>query len=345
MLFTDEEIKLQTRELWRTCFHDSEDFLDIYFGEKYTPTSNVTCRPDGRVVAAAQFLPYRMSLYGNVAHAGYVSGLATSPESRGRGLASQVLREGHRRLYRQGAALSFLIPGSPELRRFYENPRHGAYWTASYRVEEPLCAEGGDPSVEITSAEEWGYDLYAFFRRAVSRCPFALLPAENDFFAALSACDLEGGQMLVARRRRKLAGFCLAAPRPGGGCLVRELAVDSGSVRAAFIAALERTFGAGKVVAWRPVSGEAAGALPYAMARVVHVERFLKAVLQRHPNLTLQIGVDGDLDIPENNGYYSLAGGKVSLVPERPDTVVTPGGLAAMFLAAHPLHLPMMLDE
>ena len=31
MLLSPDEIKEQTRQLWRTCFDDTEDFMDIYF--------------------------------------------------------------------------------------------------------------------------------------------------------------------------------------------------------------------------------------------------------------------------------------------------------------------------
>ena len=37
MLLTPNEIKEQTRDLWRICFDDSEEFMDIYFQDKYTP--------------------------------------------------------------------------------------------------------------------------------------------------------------------------------------------------------------------------------------------------------------------------------------------------------------------
>ena len=66
MLYSPEEIKQQTRELWRTCFNHSEEFMDIYFDEKYTDEANLTIRHDGRVVAATQLLPYRFTFYGSV---------------------------------------------------------------------------------------------------------------------------------------------------------------------------------------------------------------------------------------------------------------------------------------
>ena len=79
MLLSPNEIKEQTRQLWRTCFNDTEDFMDIYFSDKYTDESNLTVRHNGQVVSAMQLLPYRITFYGTVQHAGYISGLATLP--------------------------------------------------------------------------------------------------------------------------------------------------------------------------------------------------------------------------------------------------------------------------
>ena len=42
MLLSQEEIKQQTRELWRNNFSHSDEFLDIYFDEKYADDNNLT---------------------------------------------------------------------------------------------------------------------------------------------------------------------------------------------------------------------------------------------------------------------------------------------------------------
>ena len=51
------------------------------------------------------------------------------------------------------------------------------------------------------------------------------------------------------------------------------------------------------------------------------------------------------MHIPENNGYYIIEDGKLRITDRQPDTVVTPGGLAALFLSAQPTYVEMMLDE
>lgn len=347
MLLTPEEIKQETRGLWRECFHDSEDFMDIYFTEKYAPEHNLTIRQEGRVVAAVQLLPYRMTFYGTVLHVGYVSGLATLPASRGKGYATNLLHEAHRRLYDHGGALSFLVPGDEELRKFYENPARGAYWTAVYRKELPLdiSHDGAADKIEVSRPDEWPEELYVFYHRMTAELPFMVHPAENDFFAALEDVDLRDGYVLVARRKRRIVGFCLAVQEADGRVYVRTLAITETAARAAFVQYLCRACGVGEVYRRFCLPGSVKGVRPYAMARVVNVPRFLSAVASRNPGFQLHIGVDGDLHIPENNGWYLIRDGRVRLTDLKPGNIVTPGGLAAMFMAAQPMVLDMLLDE
>lgn len=347
MLLTPEETKQQTRELWKTCFNDSEDFMDIYFKDKYTDESNLTIRHDGKVVAAMQLLPYRMTFYGAVEHVGYISGLGTLPEFRGKGYASNLLHEAHRRLYSQGATLSLLIPQDEELRHFYEKPQHGAFWTSVFRQELPLDVsnDGRFDKIEVTRPDEWGEDLYIYYRRLTSELPFMVHPSENDFFAALEAADLQDGYVLVAHRKRRLVGFCLAVKEPNGKVYIRTLAITEAATRAAFVDYLCKTCGVDKVYRRFCLPGSLKNSVPYAMARVVNVPLFLSYIATKNSGFQLHVGVEGDLDIPENNGWYIVENGRVRLTDIRPESIVTPGGLAAMFMAAQPLVLDMMLDE
>ena len=237
MLLSPEEIKQQTRDLWRTCFHDSEDFMDVYFEEKYTDEDNLTIRHDGHVVAAMQLIPYRMTFYGSVHRAGYISGLATLPLYRGKGYASNLIHEAHRRLFNQGATLSFLVPDGEDNRHFYEKPQHGSFWTSVYRQELPLDVtnDGDFSKIEVSEPDEWANELYVFYRRLTSDLPFMVHPSENDFFAALEDADIENGYVLVAHRKRRLVGFCLAVKEPNGRVYIRTLAITETATRAAFV--------------------------------------------------------------------------------------------------------------
>ena len=81
------------------------------------------------------------------------------------------------------------------------------------------------------------------------------------------------------------------------------------------------------------------------MARVINVPLFLTAIARPNPVFQLHLGIEGDVDIPENNGWYIVENGRVRRTDIKPDNVVTPGGLVAMFMAAQPIVMDLLLDE
>lgn len=348
MQLSPEEIKQQTRDLWRTCFNDPEEFLDIYFADKYTDNKNLTVCQDGKVVAATQLLPYRMTFFGAPILTGYISGLATLPDYRGKGYATNLLHTAHRRVLENGGAMTFLIPGDEELRSFYEKPEHGNYYTGVYRKELPLdvSKDGDTDKIEVSRPDEWPQEYFYFYHKLTSELPFMIHPQENDFYAALESADLsDDGYVLIAKRKRRLVGFCLAVKEPNGKVYVRTLAITEAAARKAFVEYLCKECGVDKVYRRFCLPGSIKDATPYAMARVVNVPMFLNVVARTNPGFQLHIGVEGDLDIPENNGYYIVENGQVRPTDLKPESIVTPGGLAAMFLAAQPIVMDMMLDE
>ncbi len=347
MLFTPEDIKVQTRALWSECLPLDDDFLNVYFEEKYAPQNLLTVRRDGDVVTALDVRPYRMTFYGTVTHVGYLSGLATKPGFRRAGYAANLLQEAHRRLYAQGAALSFLIPKGEGARAYFERPDHGSYWPAVYRQELPLdvSQDGETDKITVERPDEWPGSLYVFYRRLTSTLPFMVHPTEADFFAALSAADLGDAYVLTAYRKRRMTGFCLAMRETDGRVFIRTLAITEAATRAAFVQYLCRECGVQQVYRRFCLPGSLKGSEPYALARVIDVPRFLSAIAAPNPGFQLHVGVQGDLSIPENNGYYIVENGRVRLTETRPDSIVTPGGLAAMFMAAQPMVMDLLLDE
>lgn len=345
---TTHEIEKQTRQLWQASFpQDSSEFLDIYFHDKYTPERNIYRLHEGNIVSAAQLIPYNMNFYNVCVHTGYISGLSTAPEFRGRGYASDIIHEAHQRLYHQGAVLSFLIPGDESLRAHYMHPVHGAYGNATFRLPVQLRPADTDTAsnCKISIEEEWGVELYVFYKRQAQKFDFILLPSESDFFAAVELCDLEGGHIFVARRGRKIVGICMAVKKEDQTVQLRDIIVNSPEVQNEMISAVCQHYQVEEVHDMGACPGALRYAQPYAMARVIDVPRFFRTILHDNPGLELTIGVAGDLSIPENNGTYMIREGQVLLIDAVAEQIVTPGELAAMFLSAQPTVVRNMLDE
>lgn len=347
MSLTLADIKKQTRDLWDLCFDCSEEFKDIFFEDKYNDRNNLTIRSNNKVVSALQLISYRMTFYGSVHRSAYLTGLATHPDFRSKGYATNLIREAHRRLFESAATLSFLIPKNDEERKFFESPQHGGYHTSTFRKEMALDVtnDGKFDKIEVSRPDEWPVELYHYYHRLTMELPFMFHPSEEDFFAALEAADLQDGFVLVARRKQRLVGFCLAVKEPNGKVYIRTLAISEAATRAAFVDYLCRECGVTEVYRRFCLPGSVKETEPYAMARVINVPLFLEAIARPNPGFQLHIGIEGDVDIPENNGWYIVENGHVRPTDIKPDNIVTPGGLVAMFMAAQPIVMDLLLDE
>ncbi len=361
MLLTPENLREQTRGLWHRCFPtDSEEFLDLYFEHRYTHERNVCTVRENRVAGALQVLPFVFRFAGAPISVGYISGLCTDPDCRKTGIASALLREALVKLRGEGALLSLLIPGNEKLRRWYEREEHGNYRTVAHRLEvdvTPAVAVKADPNLDILAETESESELWHYYHTFGGRHDYEVKLDEAAFRTALRTHRLEGGQIVVARRRRKVVGFALAL-REGEllksgkrstkhfHAKVRFLLTTAQDTMRQLHRRIAQLFGVQQVVQQGgcPAHGFK-DAQPYAMARVVDVRAFLTFIVQVFPGLQLSFGVEGDQDFPENNGYYEVQNGTWRILHEPPSTMVTPGDLAALFLSAQPVLLPMLLDE
>lgn len=109
--------ELACKELWQTCFGDEEQFIDSFLIRYYSRRRMLSIERDGRMAAMLHLLPFESEL----GRTTYIYGVATAPEYRGRGLATELMREAMRLAGERGDDALFLIPtpGEEWLRDFY----------------------------------------------------------------------------------------------------------------------------------------------------------------------------------------------------------------------------------
>lgn len=109
--------ELACKELWQTCFGDEEQFIDSFLIRYYSRRRMLSIERDGRMAAMLHLLPFESEL----GRTTYIYGVTTAPEYRGRGLATELMREAMRLAGERGDDALFLIPtpGEEWLRDFY----------------------------------------------------------------------------------------------------------------------------------------------------------------------------------------------------------------------------------
>ncbi len=118
--FANEHTAPIVRQMWKTCFEDTEEFLDIFFTYKYKDENTLIYFEGDTAVASLQMLPYTITFYGQEIPFAYLAGLCTLPEHRQKGYMAQLIHEAHRIIAERNITLAILIPAEDWLYGFYE---------------------------------------------------------------------------------------------------------------------------------------------------------------------------------------------------------------------------------
>lgn len=131
------------RHLWRQCFDDEEDYIDLFFRTAYRPDRCRTLERDGKLLAALYYLD--CSCRGE--KLAYLYAVGVAPEARGRGLCRALMADTHAALAWQGYAGTVLVPDGEGLRGMYRSMGYRncggiARWTAKAAAPLPLRQVG-----------------------------------------------------------------------------------------------------------------------------------------------------------------------------------------------------------
>ncbi|MFV0467796.1 MAG: GNAT family N-acetyltransferase [Dysgonomonas sp.] len=109
------------RAMWKTCFGDTEEFLNIFFLQKYKPENTLVYMYEGEFVASLQMLPFSFTFCGEEISFYYFAGLCTLPGYRKRGFMAQLIDEAFRVMQQREIPLAILVPAEDQLFDYYRN--------------------------------------------------------------------------------------------------------------------------------------------------------------------------------------------------------------------------------
>lgn len=337
---TKEEVKA----LWKLCFDDTDEFVNLYFEQRYKDEINVDIRQDGKIVAALQMIPYPMTFCGTIISTAYISGACTHPDYRRQGLMRRLLKEAHRRMFQEGKLLSVLIPANDSLFDYYANEGYAP--TFGY-IKQCISLRGLCPAMfcvvtDETDNRELLFERYHYFSSMMKKRPCCIQHPREDFLLIMEDLRLGGGKMLVARRSNHIVGmaFCIMENER---VVVKELLADDERVRDSILVEAARLFNVNGVDCLQPSFLDS---LYLGMSRVIHIPEVLSLIASKYPGLEMHIHIGNDEVIPKNNGYYTLSNGKY-FRGYRPDVeyrACTIGDFARLLLTAEHPYMSLMLD-
>ncbi len=265
------------KQTWDVCFHDPKEFIDWNFARNFSLGNTLIAEFEGMPASNLQLMPHRISLRGRDYDSNYVSGVATLPEYRNRGLVRELFRFGFLEMRRRNQPLSLLVPFDYP---FYEKFGYKQCYEKTFRYAEGLPQNAETPEINtdlITKLD----NIYRCAMRG--RTGYALRTPEDWQRILEDLLWISKGEIILHETDGKADGYALCTHRQEGDWELHEV------LGACDISYREET-------------------KPFAMARILDVQRILTDLAKDFSGrLRLKIQ---DTMIPENNQTFLLADGK-----------------------------------
>lgn len=127
--------ELELKELWQEAFGDDDEFVDSFIMRHYQAQNMLSISDSEGLLSMLHLLPFE-SQTGKV---GYIYGVATKQDQRGKGLCSELMRQAIDEGRKRGFDALMLIPAGDGLNDFYARFGFGGEIVVEFR-----CSDGFD---------------------------------------------------------------------------------------------------------------------------------------------------------------------------------------------------------
>lgn len=306
-------IKEQVKALWKLCFEDSEEFVEMYFKLRYKNEVNVAIQSGDEVISALQMLPYPMTFCGEMVQTSYISGACTHPDFRSKGVMRELLSQSFAQMLRNGIQFSTLIPAEPWLFDYYK--RMGYATVFQYSVKEMTLPEfipSKEIAVNVVSKPQ--DEVYSYLNKKLSERPCCIQHSAEDFQVIMADLPISGGNLFVAKQANEIWGIAIIYKREN--CIIiNELLAEDKDTEYSLLFAIKQYTGCNHIIQLLPPDKE----LPQhslGMARIINAKEVLQIYASAFPEDDMQLEVS-DKQLSVNNGYYYLSDGKCRYSAER----------------------------
>lgn len=305
-------IKGQVRELWKLCFDDSDEFMDLYFRTRYNSTTSMYIESGSSVISSLQILPYSFTYYNADLKAYYISGACTHPEYRNKGVMRGLLKECLAKLSSEGAAFSFIIPAEDWLFDYYA--KFGFAPVFSYGLQDVTENKMRCNSSKIERVPDFQKDVYKFFNVKMHKRDFCIQHSEEDLKVVCEDMKIDDGSIFAAYREGNIVGEAFVYEFDDK-LQIAELLADTNKVKQELIQAVREMNPQVKVELISPAtdSGES---FRHGMIRVINAPKAIQLYAANHPNLIMNIELNDEF-LSSNNNYYYLYKGKCMVTKEK----------------------------
>ena len=361
----------RVKELWKRCFNDSKEFIELYFRLRYNNEVNLAIESGEEVIAALQMIPYPMTYAGSIVSSSYISGACTHPDFRNRGVMHELLRQAFGKMFRNNVLFSTLIPAEEWLFDYYAKRGYSA--TFHYEIktikrkeeyhttkENTLVDLFGinipdwDKEYQIECITDYNENVYQYLNNKLQERPCCIQHTQSDFNVIIEDLKLSKGSIYTLQHLQQMTNnpkeiIALAIAYPDennpSSFFLGELVSDTKEAELILLSNIvhENNLETVKIaipsIKEKPI-------LTLGMARIIQVKPVLQLYAASHPEIELNIALT-DEEISANNGYYYLNNGRCMFSERRlPEThqQLSIGELAEMVLKKEHPYKSLMLN-
>jgi len=141
--FAEKNDLERQKEIWRLCFGDSGQDMEIYYTQRYKAQQTLLLLHRDEIAAMTTLLPVSLvTADGHKAKAVMVFAVATDPQYRGQGFASELMGFCDQYLNENDIGFSVLVPAEKSLFGFYERyAYHEMFFMRRIRLDSKEIAE------------------------------------------------------------------------------------------------------------------------------------------------------------------------------------------------------------
>lgn len=286
-----------TRNLWERIFtEDTTEFLDYYYTVKTEYNEIFVVETEQEPIAMLHLNPYQIRVNEQIHNLNYIVAVATDEKYRKRGIMASLLKAAMKEMYRRKEPFTFLMPAAEAI-----------YFPFGFRFiyrqgKRQVYGKNQNPGVlQLIRAEEQDCDEAAEFANRFLEQYQVVAHRDSAYYHTLrrELASEHGGMMLVRKIQQTVGMFCYAK---GESYEIREpLFLETADLEQAVYELTESET--------EPAECIACGAekqIPMIMARILHLETFLKCFsLQEDIDFCVKIQ---DEIIEENKGVFHLKG-------------------------------------
>ena len=149
--FAKESDANKLKKLWKTCFGDDDEYIDLFFNNRFNPNECLTAFCGESLAAMLFLLPITAVCKEKRYPARYIYAVCTEPKFRNRSVSTRLLNAAHEYMAENQIAMSLLVPAEKSLFDYYEKR---GFKTEFYCSEFETDARHGEITLKTANLTE-----------------------------------------------------------------------------------------------------------------------------------------------------------------------------------------------